>query len=217
MARRRWLRAIVRKVLLGAAVIACIIAPAPADSDDSPSPRPPTRSDTAPPSAHSRARIPRLASALIPTPVVDCELQPETGYRRGKPFPIEVLRIDGDLVERRTAAAYWAMREAARADGVELVIYSGFRTNDEQRYFYGCYRRCNCNDCNLAARPGYSNHQSGYAIDIGMDEGVHEWLLANARRFGFKATVRSEPWHWEYRAGLRPDKSAWPAICPGSQ
>jgi D-alanyl-D-alanine carboxypeptidase len=28
---------------------------------------------------------------------------------------------------------------------------------------------------------------------------AYAWLAANACRFGFRRTVRSEPWHWEYR------------------
>jgi hypothetical protein len=53
---------------------------------------------------------------------------------------------------------------------------------------------------NKAARPGLSNHQSGRAVDISFNRasGAYEWLEANAMTFGFKRTVRGEPWHWEY-------------------
>ena len=114
------------------------------------------------------------------------------------------------MVERRTADAYWAMQQAAAEDGIELPIYSGFRTNAEQKYFYRCYKTCSCNSCTKAARPGHSNHQSGRALDIGLWPGTHEWLVANAGRFGFKNTIRSEPWHWEYRGRRR---GRWPSAC----
>ena len=52
---------------------------------------------------------------------------------------------------------------------------------------------------NRAARPGHSNHQSGRALDIAVSSpGALAWLSHNGSRFGFKRTVRGEPWHWEY-------------------
>jgi LAS superfamily LD-carboxypeptidase LdcB len=71
------------------------------------------------------------------------------------------------------------------------------------------------------AAPGYSNHQSGIAIDFqqvrvrGQEvrNSTHSaavakwhptwffgWLQANAARFGFEPYT-FEPWHWEYRSG----------------
>ena len=49
---------------------------------------------------------------------------------------------------------------------MNLKVVSGFRTMAEQTYFYNCHVNCNCNNCNLAAKPGYSNHQSGHALDL---------------------------------------------------
>jgi hypothetical protein len=67
---------------------------------------------------------------------------------------------------------------------------------EEQEYFYMCGPDgcCCCNSCNLAAAPGYSNHQSGRALDLT----VSSWLANNAARFGFKRTVPSEAWHYEF-------------------
>ncbi|MBC8067815.1 MAG: D-alanyl-D-alanine carboxypeptidase family protein [Deltaproteobacteria bacterium] len=147
---------------------------------------------------------------VLPRPEVDCTKVSEDGYRKGKRRAIEVITIDGRMIEHRTADAYWAMREAAAKDGIELTIFSAFRTHAEQLYFYGCYTSCACNSCAQAAKPGFSNHQSGTAIDIAMWPGVHEWLVAHGKRYGFAATVKSEPWHWEYRPSKR---MRWPSIC----
>src|SRR5690606_23830586 len=77
-----------------------------------------------------------------------------------------------------------------------------FRTYEEQEYFYGCYVNCNCNNCNLAAVPGYSNHNSGHALDLNTSApGVYDWLAANGAYYGFERTVPSEPWHWEWWGG----------------
>ena len=132
----------------------------------------------------------------------DCTERTDTGYVDGDAFPIVVVTVDGKPAELESANAYWVMKQAALADGVELDVSSGFRTWEEQEYFYNCYINQNCNGGNLAARPGYSNHQSGHAFDLNTsDGGVYDWLNNNAARFGFERTVPSEPWHWEWWGG----------------
>lgn len=118
------------------------------------------------------------------------------GYRTGRAFRIRLVRLEGKPVETRTAAAFRRLQEAARVDGVEVHIVSGFRTMAHQRALYCAYRY---ERGTLAARPGRSNHQSGHALDLNTRApGVLAWLNRHARRFGFRRTVRSEPWHWEW-------------------
>ena len=120
-----------------------------------------------------------------PAPV-DCAEGKDTGYMGGSPFEITVVHIDGLPVEKSTANAYYVMREAAAAAGVDMHINSGFRTNAEQQYLYNCYINCNCNNCNLAAKPGYSNHQSGHALDLNTaNASVYNWLAAHGGEYGF--------------------------------
>ena len=133
---------------------------------------------------------------------IDCTEATDTGYTNGTAFPIQVVTVDGKKMEKASANAYYVMAQAAHAAGVTLKVVSGFRTMAEQQYLYGCYVNCSCNSCNLAAKPGYSNHQSGHAIDLNTSSsGVYAWLEANAASFGFKRTVPSEPWHWEWWGG----------------
>jgi hypothetical protein len=132
----------------------------------------------------------------------DCSLSSDTGYSQGSPFPIQVVTVDGEPVEEATANAYIVMQEAAAADGVNIRINSGFRTQAEQEYFFQCHEDCNCNNCNLAARPGYSNHQSGHALDLNTSSSsVLSWLNAHGDEYGFARTVPSEDWHWEWWSG----------------
>ncbi len=120
-----------------------------------------------------------------------------TGYVNGHRHTICVTHINGKLVAVRTARAFVRMRAAARHDGVSLWIVSGFRTMAQQRHLYHLYLT---GRGNLAARPGYSNHQSGIALDLNTSShGVYRWLAHHARHFGFVRTVPSEIWHWEYR------------------
>ena len=148
---------------------------------------------------------------------VQCAARSDTGYDRGRSFPIEVIEVDGKPVERDTANAFVNLRRAAARDGVSIHIVSGFRTYDEQHYlYYTCYRACRCNHCNLAAPPGYSNHNSGYALDLNTEgPGVLGWLNRNASRFGFRRTVPSEDWHWEYEGGAVPDGACRDGVAQG--
>jgi hypothetical protein len=99
-----------------------------------------------------------------------------------------------------TACAFSKMRAAALARGVNIKINSGFRTLARQQYFWNCYQTKACNNGNLAARPGTSNHGIGAALDLNAaSAGVYSWLASNARTYGFVRTVPSENWHWEYR------------------
>jgi hypothetical protein len=121
-----------------------------------------------------------------------------TGYRRGKAFSICITTVDGKLVEVNTARAYLRMKRAAKRRGISLWINSGFRTMAQQRYFWNCYRTKKCNGGNLAAPPGYSNHQSGHALDLNTSSGgVYSYLANHGKSYGFRRTVPSEKWHWE--------------------
>src|SRR5262245_30937418 len=91
------------------------------------------------------------------------------------------------------------MVAAVHKRGSMLGIRSGFRSHYKQKELYRDYRR---GWGHLAARPGYSNHQSGRALDIYIDDyAVYEWLKEHAKDFGFRRTVRREAWHWEYVGG----------------
>jgi hypothetical protein len=118
-----------------------------------------------------------------------------TGYRRGSKFTICVVQVDGKWVEVKTAQSFLKMRAAAAKRGVHIHVVSGFRTMAQQRYLYSLYLQ---GRGNLAARPGYSNHQSGHALDLNTSAGgVYSYLANHGSAYGFRRTVPSEKWHWE--------------------
>jgi hypothetical protein len=132
---------------------------------------------------------------LAPAARADSEVRSATGFLRGRPLPLKLVTIDWVEVEVATARAFEAMRHAAAADGIELVIRSGFRDQEKQAQLYRAWKS---GWGNPAARPGHSNHQSGRALDLVVREPrIRNWLAVNARRFGFRNTVRREPWHYE--------------------
>jgi len=130
---------------------------------------------------------------------LSCSMSTATGYKSGSAFSIQLVTVDDKKVEWKTANAYMKMAKAAAAAGVQIRVISGFRTMDQQKYLYSCYTSCSCNNCNLAAKPGYSNHQSGHALDLNTSApGVYSWLSKHGGAYGFKRTVPSENWHWEW-------------------
>jgi MYXO-CTERM domain-containing protein len=140
-----------------------------------------------------------------PLAAINCDEHTDTGYVKGDPFKITVVTVDSKPVEVETANAFYQMIQAAAKNGVSIKVVSGFRTMAEQQYLYNCYVNCNCNNCNLAAKPGYSNHQSGHALDLNTGgAGVLNWLNSHGGDYGFARTVPSEDWHWEWWGGGPP-------------
>ena len=126
-----------------------------------------------------------------------------TGYKDGKPFPLTVVPVlEGNpvLMEAYAAEALRELLQAARAAGHPLTLTSGWRSNEEQKALHQKYLS---GTGNLAARPGYSNHQGGIAVDLGGVVGFHTaayaWLSANAHKYGFENDVPGEHWHWTHK------------------
>jgi len=139
----------------------------------------------------------RILAALVMAALVNrADARSATGYQGGQKVKVKVVEVGGAEVEVRTAKAFKIMARAARKAGIELAVRSGFRTHAKQARLYRQYRR---GAGNLAARPGYSQHESGRALDLVItQEKTYRWLIAHASEFGFHRTVRGEPWHWEY-------------------
>ena len=115
------------------------------------------------------------------------------------------------------------MEEAARKDGVSLMVLSAYRSIEDQQYLFFEVKKERGQDSStraeVSAPPGYSEHHTGYAIDIGDADApdtdlaiafeetkAFEWLEANAARYSFELSfpegneqgVQYEPWHWRY-------------------
>ena len=128
----------------------------------------------------------------------------------------------GQQVNGQTAAALEALNQAAAADGIQLILASGYRSYDSQAAIYDSEVRGfgQAQADRESARPGHSEHQTGWAADLGAANGKCElkacfadtpegkWLAANAYKFGFiiryaegKEHITGymyEPWHLRY-------------------
>ena len=157
------------------------------------------------------------------TPVGDTMLG-HYAYKEAPQSELEAIGNDGGIRLRHAAAkAYREMAAAAQQEGVSLTPISAFRTIDDQKYLYfdvKAQRGQNPSErAKVSAPPGYSEHHTGYAIDVGdanvpatnLSQGFDQtaafrWLEANAPRFSFEVSfpkdnkqgVSYEPWHWRY-------------------
>jgi LAS superfamily LD-carboxypeptidase LdcB len=125
------------------------------------------------------------------------------GYLKGVLTKVRICNVQGISVNTRIATSLNNMLNEARKAGINLTSSESFRTMAQQEYFWNCYQTKSCNNGNEAARPGFSNHQMGLAIDFRCNGGsmryggpCNVWLDANAARYNFAAKVSGEPWHW---------------------
>jgi D-alanyl-D-alanine carboxypeptidase len=120
------------------------------------------------------------------------------------------------------ARAWRAMGARAREYDVELVALSGFRSVERQTEIIRgklALGQKIAEVLNTMAAPGYSEHHTGRALDIGapgdlpLEESFAEtkafsWLERYAGGFGFQMSYPRgnvhgfiyEPWHWCWRA-----------------
>lgn len=104
----------------------------------------------------------------------------------------------GEGMRPDVAAAYDRMAAAARADGVALLVVSGFRSDAEQAALFAAHP-----DPTWVAPPGKSLHRCATELDLG-PEVAYDWLAANATRFGFVQRYSWEAWHYGFVAGPAP-------------
>lgn len=116
-------------------------------------------------------------------------------------------------VQPEAQSAVDAMIAAAADDGVTLYVISGYRSYEYQAGLYERYvARSGAEAADtFSARPGHSEHQTGYAFDLNsLDTSFAEtkegkWLAAHCAEYGFiirypadKVDITGyiyEPWH----------------------
>lgn len=124
---------------------------------------------------------------------------------------------DDMYASRLCVNAFIEMHDAALREGYEIVINSAYRSYQEQQdivdLYLGLYGQNYVN--NYVAKPGFSEHQTGLAFDIGSrkvnvfaNSEEYKWMLENAHKYGFInrfpkkyeniTGFRSEPWHFRY-------------------
>ncbi len=148
--------------------------------------------------------------------------QNEAGELHGisRPLPGRAIELAPDA-----AAAWERMAAAAAADGVILIACSGFRSVARQEAIVRqklAAGQTILDILRVVAAPGYSEHHTGCAVDIGTpgetslsdgfaDTAAFAWLEAFAGQYDFHLSYPAgnpqgfivEPWHWCWRAAAR--------------
>ena len=109
---------------------------------------------------------------------------------------------DGEGMRPDAAAAYDEMAAAARADGLVLVVVSGFRSDAEQAELFAAHP-----DPTWVAPPGQSLHRCATELDLG-PESAYGWIDANGSRFGFVQRYSWEAWHMGFDCPPAPCSEA---------
>lgn len=138
-----------------------------------------------------------------------------------KKYPLPASHAPGESGQARSA--FNQMVAAAKQDGVHLTAFSTYRSYNYQVDLYNRYveRDGQAAADRYSAKPGYSEHQTGLAFDIGeVGQESHfarasfantkggQWLAGNAHNYGFilrypqgKESVTGymyEAWHYRY-------------------
>lgn len=142
-------------------------------------------------------------------------------------IPADLVKVPyfnpyGRILRKATSAAVVKLGKAMLAEGAgTLIVQSGYRSFKSQKDIYAAKVKAlgKVKGERLAARPGFSEHQTGLAVDFAA-KGVATltisfaktragiWLAANAYKYGFvlrypngKTSITGyqyEPWHFRY-------------------
>lgn len=194
----------------------------------SPSESPATQTASATPTGSPSVSKAASASPAAARPSV--ESSPESLrclVNKMRPFaqkdwaPSDLVDFEGQQLRAEAAQAARTMMDAAKAEGVTLTVSSAYRSYAVQQQTYQHWVSVNGQKVadQLSARPGYSEHQTGLAIDFSSPEGCRleecyedtragRWLAKNAQNYGFilrfpkgQQAVTGylfEPWHYRY-------------------
>lgn len=166
------------------------------------------------------------------------EVELDNGYIVGQTLPKEPTYIKGVLIankkyplpkdyapgeNKEARAAFDKMAKDAEKQGFIITAFSSYRSYDYQKQLYERYVKKDGKDNadRYSARPGYSEHQTGLAFDVGEvgrenlwlteefgETPAGKWLMENAHKYGFilrypkgKEHITGymyESWHYRY-------------------
>jgi D-alanyl-D-alanine carboxypeptidase len=137
--------------------------------------------------------------------------------------PNDLVKTHGATIRSFAESDFVALMTDSAKQGVNLTTTSSYRSYLYQRNLYNNYVAIHgqTDADTFSAKPGYSEHQTGLAIDFGSSSVVRcnlgscfgqtkesQWLTANAYKYGYilrypanKQTVTgyiAEAWHYRY-------------------
>ncbi|VEP17116.1 D-alanyl-D-alanine carboxypeptidase [Hyella patelloides LEGE 07179] len=185
------------------------------------------------PEVNPSENLPPETTETIPEPIPEAIETAETKienvlghlpYEEVSASDLVAITSDGSTRLHQTAAEKFRQMEAdARAQGIKLAVISGFRSVETQNSLFFDVKEQRIQDtakrAEVSAPPGYSEHHTGYAIDLGdanvpathlspkfEDTAAFKWLEQNAAKYSFELSfprdnpqgISYEPWHWRF-------------------
>jgi hypothetical protein len=151
-------------------------------------------------------RVEASATAEAAAPYGGSATDEGSAMATGGGYAGPLVMRDGEGMRPDVGAAYDQMAAAARADGLVLVVVSGFRSDAEQAELFAAHP-----DPTWVAPPGQSLHRCATELDLGPSS-AYAWLATNAGRFGFVQRYSWEAWHYGFASGPEPCSPAGEAV-----
>lgn len=133
--------------------------------------------------------------------------------------PPDLVTTHGATISAKAAADFNRMFADAAASGQPFTVSSSYRSYATQVSTYNYWVSVNGQQAadTVSARPGYSEHQTGFAVDVAANgctlncfggTSQYQWFQANAANYGFIQRYyagyesitgyASEEWHYRY-------------------
>lgn len=171
------------------------------------------------------------SQGVTPSPQIEVVASPEKEdllghlpYEEINQQNLKPITPNGSIKMHENAAVkFKEMANAASAAGITLAPLSGFRSFEQQKQLFFQIKeqrgQVASQRAEVSAPPGYSEHHTGYAIDIGdanvpqanlktsfEETPAFKWLEKNAPRYSFELSfpkdnqqgIAYEPWHWRF-------------------
>ena len=184
-----------------------------------------------------------LARWLAPRPVAGLDARLGEDGRLLGHFPYPQAKrsqlVDfypGVRLRADAGQALLSMQADAAAAGIDISILSTFRSAELQRELFfevmSLRNQSAKERAKVSAPPGFSEHSTGFAVDLGDSTApqtnlstnfeqtpAYKWLTDNAAKYHFKLSfpknnaqgVSHEPWHWRYEGSTEALKLFEPA------
>ena len=85
-------------------------------------------------------------------------------------------------------------RDSEAATGEKVVFTSAHRTHEQQK---DIYRRSGQGRAFMAAKPGYSRHETGDAVDVSSRGKNLAWMRQNANAYGIQTIRKGDDVHFQ--------------------
>lgn len=144
-----------------------------------------------------------------------------THYRYNDCVAEDLKTLPGGIkLHKDCAENFSRMQEAAKKDGVTIYPVSGYRSSEYQKTVFKKKFIDKNNPTpeemksrlRFSAPSGFSEHHTGYAVDINCtsqsfeNTQAYKWLMEHAHEHGFELSFEKnghqnlgyEPWHWRY-------------------